>query len=128
MHWKLFESMYEAFAKRKAIEQCLAVKNAMLAGVWGNTNFDPQKEGEPGARPEMLEEIEAGYLRAVTEIRLGPVEAEKAKKKDDIDWTDPFFAAIKAPRIDTDSVIAEAAAEPEKEPSWKAALAELDQS
>lgn len=102
MYWKLFEDMFTAHAKRKAIAQCIATKNAMIAGAWGNSNYDQQEEGKEGPRRSVLEQIEDGFMRAVTEIRTG-----EKPQEEEIDWTDPFFAAIKAPRIGTeDSILA----------------------
>jgi hypothetical protein len=92
--------MFEAHAKRKAIAQLIEVKNMMIAGVWGNSNYDPQEEGKEGSRTGMLQQIEDGFNRAVVEIRTG------VKPEDnEIDWTDPFFAAIKSPRIGTEDAI-----------------------
>lgn len=92
--------MFEAHAKRKAIAQLIEVKNMMIAGVWGNSNYDPQEEGKEGARGGMLQEIEDGFHRACMEIRTGVKTQEE-----EIDWTDPFFAAIKSPRLNTDDAI-----------------------
>jgi hypothetical protein len=106
MYWKLFEKMFEAHAKREAIRRCVETKNAMLAGAWANSNYDAQEEGKEGARRQMLEQIESGFQTAVTEIRTG-----RRDEKAEIDWTDPFFAAIKAPRISTEDAIFEGMAE-----------------
>ena len=68
----------------------------MVAGIWGNPNYDPQKEGEEAARRQILEHIEEQYQRAIVEIYTGQCAAPDS---DEIDWDDPFFAASKAPRM-----------------------------
>lgn len=71
----------------------------MIAGVWANGNYDPQKEGAQGARNEILQSIEESFSKAIKEIYDGP------QSGDQIDWEDPFFAAVKAPRIRTEDAI-----------------------
>lgn len=77
-----------------AVDRCNAVKDAIVAGIWGNSNYDPQKEGQEGARRQILEQIEDQFQNAIRSIYTG-----KPAKDDEIDWDDPFFAASKAPRI-----------------------------
>ena len=72
------------------------MKDAMVAGIWGNPNYDPQKEGQEAARRQILEHIEEQYQKAILEIYAGP---DVASRSDEIDWDDPFFAASKAPRL-----------------------------
>jgi len=126
MHWKLFERLFEAHAKRKAIDKCEGIKQAMIAGVWGNSNYDSQEEGKEAARPKLLDEIEEGFKRAVFAIRSGG----ERDKREDIDWTDPFFASIKAPRIGSEQAIEEGMEEERQQRMREnAALRkELDQS
>jgi hypothetical protein len=99
MYWKLFEELYDAHAKRKAVERCYRLRDAMIGGVWGNSNYDPQKEGSEGARKELLAEIEDNFSRAIREIVTGE------KQEDDIPWESPFFAAMKSPRMRTEDAI-----------------------
>ncbi len=73
----------------------MSVKDAIVAGIWGNSNYDPQKEGQEGARKQILEHIEEQFQNAIHEIYTG----ERISDNDEIDWDDPFFAASKAPRI-----------------------------
>lgn len=86
-NWKKFEKLYEAHLKRRALEEAFAVKLAMISGLWGNSNFDDDKN----TRQKALLEIDESYHNAVLEVYNGKV-------ADEIDFkTDPFFAAMKLP-------------------------------
>ena len=58
----------------------------MIAGVWGNSNYDDDKN----SREKILHNIDDFYDRSLREIYGEHVEEE-------IDWNDPFFAAMKRP-------------------------------
>lgn len=74
-------------SKRKAIDRATDVRNAMIAGMWANTNLDDNK----GTRSQHLEEIQHSYDQTVKEIYTGI-------REEDIDLNqDPFFAAMKVP-------------------------------
>lgn len=73
----------------------------MISGVWANGNYDQQEEGKEAARPALLDQIEDGFQRAIRAIRTGV----SAEKQEEIDWTDPFFSSIKAPRIGSEAAI-----------------------
>lgn len=74
-------------SKRKAIERATDVRNAIIAGLWANTNLDEKQ----GARQQALEEIQSNYDDTIEEIYTG-------MRREDIDLsTDPFFAAMKVP-------------------------------
>lgn len=107
MHWRLFEELYSAFARRKAIERVMSLKEAMVSGVWGNSNYD-----DKDTRLKLLKEIDDSFRRAMDRINGLTVEEE-------IDPADPFFAAMKVPEID-DGV--------EANEDFAEALAELDQT
>lgn len=85
--WKRFEAMYDSHLKRKAVEAATLVKNAMISGLWSNSNFDDDK----GTRTKALDEIEENFAEAVTRVYNG------GTSDYDIDWDDPFFAAMKLP-------------------------------
>ena len=61
----------------------------MIAGVWGNSNYDDEKN----TRKSMLDQIDAFYERALVEIYEGPIEEE-------IDEENPFFAAMQRPQLE----------------------------
>lgn len=74
-------------SKRKAIERATEVRNAIIAGLWANTNLDDNK----GSRSRALEEIQNNYDDTIEEIYIGI-------RREDIDLNDdPFFAAMKVP-------------------------------
>lgn len=90
--------MYAAHAKRMAVERLNNLKNSMISGVWGNSNYDDDKQ----SREKILHNIDDFYDRALAEIYGVESEVE-------IDQDDPFFAAMKRPevlqmRIDNQSV------------------------
>lgn len=74
-------------SKRKAIDRATDVRNAIIAGMWANTNLDDNK----GTRRNALEEIQNNYDDTIEEIYSGI-------RREDIDLnSDPFFAAMKVP-------------------------------
>ena len=73
-------------SKRKAIERATDVRNAMIGGLWANTNLDDGKD----TRTRLLREIQDNYDDTIKEIYVG--------KRDEIDLKEhPFFAAMKVP-------------------------------
>lgn len=81
--------MYAAHAKRMAVERLNVLKSAMISGVWGNSNYDDDKQ----SRDKILHNIDEFYDRALNEIYTG-VEEEV-----EIDQDNPFFAAMKRPEV-----------------------------
>jgi hypothetical protein len=82
--------MYDAFAKREAAGQLNARRNAVVAGVYANTNMDSQKEGQEPPRKQMLEQVDASFdavLAAIYGVKQAEVKLDE----------DPFFAAMKLP-------------------------------
>lgn len=82
-YWKKFETLFAAFLKRKAVEEAREVKNAMISGLWSNSNYDDNKN----TRQKALKDIENNYQDAIRIIYNGPEEYE-------IDMDQPFFAAM----------------------------------
>ena len=70
----------------------MQVRNAMISGAWSNSNYDPQKEGEDGARQGLIESIMEQYVESVDMIY-----GRKTKDDSEIDWDNPFFGAMKLP-------------------------------
>ena len=75
--------MFEAFMKRKAVDEAREVKNAMISGLWSNSNYDDNKN----TRQKALKDIEENYQEAIRIIYNGAEEYE-------IDLDQPFFAAM----------------------------------
>lgn len=86
-YWKKFEKFYEAHLKRKAVEDAARTKDAMVAGLWGNSNFDDDKN----TRKKALSEIENSFEEAVLDV-YDKNRHEKIEFK-----SDPFFKAMKLP-------------------------------
>ncbi len=88
-YWKKFEKLYEAHLKRKAVESAAKTKDAMISGLWGNPNFDDEKQ----TRKNALIEIENSYQEAVLNVY-------NKERQVEIDFKDdPFFAAMKIPDV-----------------------------
>jgi hypothetical protein len=91
MPWQLVEELWERHARRKAAEDIRSLRNAMIGGLWGNSNYDPQKEGAEAPRTKALREMNERFDEAIAVV-LGhrqPVEVDLKN--------DPFFAAMKLP-------------------------------
>lgn len=65
-YWKKFEVMFEAFMKRRALEEAREIKNSMISGLWGNPNYD-----EKQYREKALKDIENNYQEAINIIYNG---------------------------------------------------------
>lgn len=81
-YWKKFEFMFAAYLKRKYLEEAKELKNSMIAGLWGNPNYD-----EKSYRQKALKDIEENYQAAIRIIYNGPEEFE-------IDMDQPLFSAM----------------------------------
>jgi hypothetical protein len=73
--------------RRKAVEDTLKTKNAMISGLWSNPNFDDNKN----TRKKALLDIEKSYEDAINIIYNNTSEKEEY----DQDFEDPFFSAMK---------------------------------
>lgn len=84
--WRRFDAFYEAFVKRRAKEELTFRKILQISALWANSNYD----GEDVDRQQIIQEIETSYDEVIAGIYSGRM----AGGKDDIDKSDPFFAAI----------------------------------
>ena len=107
MHWKLFDQLFKAFSRRKAAERVTRLKESMISGVWGNSNYD-----DKDARTKILREIDRTFSSAIAGI-YGAAAADA-----EIDPDDPFFSAMKVPEMDEEAAIGD---------DRESLLAELDQ-
>lgn len=82
-YWKKFEILFEAFMKRKAVDEARAVKNAMVSGLWSNSNYDDEK----GTRKKALEDIENNYQETINIIYNGEESYE-------VDMNQDFWANV----------------------------------
>lgn len=101
MPWKLFEALYESHAKRKAVDRCINLKEAIVGGLWSNSNYDPEKKGAQSPREQALKDVEDRFATAIAKIRGHKDEAEY---RDGIDQADPFFSAMRVPKMDDEVV------------------------
>jgi len=77
--------MFEAFMKRRAVNEAREVKNAMISGLWSNSNYDDNKQ----TRQKALKDIEESYQSAVNIVYNGVDSYE-------VDMDQPFWAAMDA--------------------------------
>lgn len=77
--------------KRKAVEDAARTKEAMISGLWGNANFDDDKN----TRRKALVEIENSFQEVVLNVY------NKERQKEIEFKEDPFFAAMKVPEVPT---------------------------
>lgn len=75
--------MFESFMKRKAVDEAREVKNAMISGLWGNSNYDDKQN----TRSKALKDIENNYQEAINIIYNGVESYE-------IDMDQPFWSAM----------------------------------
>jgi hypothetical protein len=71
-YWKKFETMFEAFMKRKAVDEARELKHAMISGLWSNSNYDDNKD----TRKKALQDIENNYQEAINIIYNNENETE----------------------------------------------------
>jgi hypothetical protein len=77
--------MFEAHAKRTAVKHVREMKNAMISGIWGNSDIEDKKGS--------IARVEDFARSAIAEI-YGTTQV------DDVDFeNDPFFKAMKVPEI-----------------------------
>ncbi len=88
----LFKAMYAAYVKRRIADELDNRRALEMAALWGNPNYDPQKEGSDGARRELYEKVNEQYSNVVN--RLYSDDAEDYQDDDDYDPDDPFWAAM----------------------------------
>lgn len=86
--WKRFETLYSAHTKRIAVEEATQIRNAMIAGLWANTNLDDEKN----TRSLALEQIEESHREAIAHIYAYDSLEEQ---EPDILKTHPLFTAMK---------------------------------
>lgn len=92
--WRKFEAFYESHAKRTAAIRVIELKHAMISGAWANSNYDDGKS----AREDLLRKIDEFAESAIAGIYEQKVQGEY---KDEADMTNPFFAAMKVPKLET---------------------------
>lgn len=80
--------MYEAFSKRKLVESLERRKLAIIAGMHGNMNFSGKDLSKA------VDDIEGNFQQAIATIYGKPKEKEEPLE------ANPFFAAMKLPKVD----------------------------
>jgi hypothetical protein len=81
--------MFAAHAKRVAVERVHKIKEAMVGGVWSNSNYDDGK-----TRADLLQKIDEFATQAIASI-YDPVEDDGK-----LDMNNPFLAAMKLPGVE----------------------------
>jgi hypothetical protein len=92
MYWERFDELFGAFSRRQAVDDLRTMRDAIITGIWGNSNYDGDGKS-PSQRPKLLEHIHEWYYNGVAEIYGDePEEFE-------IDQDDPFFKAMQLPGV-----------------------------
>lgn len=75
-----------------ALTRVSELRNAMIAGVWSNSNYDDEKN----TRERLLRSIDDFYDNAVAQLYGGEKEYVEEIDREN----DPFFAAMKVPKLE----------------------------
>jgi hypothetical protein len=78
-------------AKRRMVERLEARRNAILSGIFANSNYDPQKEGQTPPRIALIKDVEEEHEMRVREIMEGSRLDRELKELDKAFEHDPFF-------------------------------------
>jgi hypothetical protein len=91
MHWEKFEALYDAHSRRVAADALRSRCDAIVGGLWANSNMDGDGKGTP-PREAMLVRVdnwlEDGLMMIYSDEPEKPLEE------------DPFFAGMKVPAPD----------------------------
>ena len=125
--WKLAEQLLESHARRKAADRATRTKDALISGVWSNSNYDSNQEGKAAPRTKFIDAIEDSHEKAMRMIYGGDPHDQAAE----IDQNDPFWAAMKkgenvADMTDEDKELLEGMEEARR--TRMKAMEELDQA
>lgn len=77
--------------KRKVADDLNQRRIVEVAAMWGNANMD-MVEDDPNIRSNMQRELEINYNTAIAALYGEKIEANK---EDEIDYNNPFWAAMK---------------------------------
>jgi len=67
----------------------------MLTGAYANSNYDPQKDGEEGARTRIVEQIEEQYKERLRWIYDRDLMLEERQRAEEAFANDPFFRSVR---------------------------------
>lgn len=87
--WKRFEKFYEAFARRKIVEELTQRKLLTISSFYSNPNYDSKEVN----RDDMIKKLEAQFAELIDNIYLPTIDLKGAKEFEDTS-NDAFFAAI----------------------------------
>lgn len=85
--------MFGSHAKRLAAERIHNLKNAMISGVWANSNYDDENE----TREKILQEID-GFAEESLAVIYGY--KQPSEYQQEMDMAKPFWSAMRVPTID----------------------------
>lgn len=84
-----FESLYEAYSKRKIANELSERRSLEMAAVWGNPNLDSEKN--PDIRSKWMDGIDQRFSKAIAALYNDDIGSEE----EEIDYDDPFFRPLK---------------------------------
>lgn len=82
--------MYLAYVRREAVRNVTASRDAMVAGIWGNPNFDSQEN--KNLRSDLLRDVDEQLETAIQRIYGNDPETVDLSEN-------PFFSAIRVPEL-----------------------------
>lgn len=89
------EKFYEAYAKRKAIEDVKLRQNAMIGAIYANTNFDSEENS--GKREQILSRLEEQLNDFTYTLYNG---ARKKTEEEEQVEESPFFTVGRQALVD----------------------------
>jgi hypothetical protein len=91
--------------RRKAVEQIDARRNAIISGLWSNSNYDSQEKGKEAPREAMLVSVDQAHDDAIESVYSERRQTDVEVSQDGfrtLDREDPFFAPTKLEHLDKD--------------------------
>ena len=90
--------MFEAHAKRLAAERVHNLKNAMITGVWSNSNYDDENKTRDNLLAR-IDEFAESALDSIYNQQTITKSSEGIKSYEEVKDS-PFWRAAQVPRID----------------------------
>jgi hypothetical protein len=95
------EGIYKAIIQREAVEAIERQRSDMIAACYSNPNWDGKDNAQK--RNDYLRDINTHFNRAITAIYY-----PDGAREQEIDWSNPFFAAHKREMLRTKKLFEEA--------------------
>jgi hypothetical protein len=103
LHWpaKRVEGIYKAIVTREAVQSMEDQRRDMIAACYANPNWDGKDNAQK--REDYLKDINRHFNDAITAIYY-----PEGQREQEIDWSNPFFAAHRREMLRTKELFEEA--------------------